>query len=199
MRDRLPLILSATALAVAVFGSTGLGEAAYKAVLPANSVGAAQLENNAVTSSKIRPGAVTSVQVKNHSLQAIDFGAGQLLAGPAGPAGPAGAAGPAGPAGPQGVKGTPGTAGTPGLSGYTVVNGSIMDPAGTDTATDATCPTGQKALGGAANVQGVPTGVWLFTQVTNSSFGSTYRVYVDNTTGAAQQINVQAVCATVSS
>ena len=34
MRERLPLILSATALIVAVFGSTPLGEAAYNAVVP---------------------------------------------------------------------------------------------------------------------------------------------------------------------
>jgi hypothetical protein len=46
---------------------------------------------------------VTSVQVKDRSLLAKDFKAGQI---PRGPAGPAGAAGPAGPAGPQGPPGT---------------------------------------------------------------------------------------------
>ena len=45
---------------------------------------------------------VTSVQVKDRSLLARDFKAGQLPRGPAGPAGPAGAQGPAGPAGPAG-------------------------------------------------------------------------------------------------
>jgi hypothetical protein len=45
---------------------------------------------------------VTSVQVKDRSLLARDFKAGQLPRGAAGPAGPAGAAGPAGPAGPAG-------------------------------------------------------------------------------------------------
>ena len=35
MRDRLPLILSTTALLVAVLGITPLGEAAYNAVAPA--------------------------------------------------------------------------------------------------------------------------------------------------------------------
>src|SRR4051812_49579516 len=43
---------------------------------------------------------VTSVQVKDRSLLARDFKAGQLPRGPAGPAGAAGAAGPAGPGGP---------------------------------------------------------------------------------------------------
>jgi hypothetical protein len=42
---------------------------------------------------------VTSVQVKDRSLLAKDFKAGQLPRGPAGPAGPAGPQGPAGPAG----------------------------------------------------------------------------------------------------
>jgi len=46
---------------------------------------------------------VTSVQVKDRSLLARDFKAGQI---PRGPAGPAGAAGPAGPAGPAGGSGS---------------------------------------------------------------------------------------------
>jgi hypothetical protein len=45
---------------------------------------------------------VTSVQVKDHSLLARDFKAGQIPRGPAGPAGAAGPAGPQGPAGPAG-------------------------------------------------------------------------------------------------
>lgn len=59
----------------------GTGYAALK--LPKNSVGTKQLKKNAVNSSK----------VKNRSLVADDFKAGQL---PAGPAGPAGAQGPKG-------------------------------------------------------------------------------------------------------
>jgi hypothetical protein len=47
---------------------------------------------------------VTSIQVKDHSLLARDFKAGQL------PRGPAGAPGPAGPQGPAGPAGTGGTA-----------------------------------------------------------------------------------------
>jgi hypothetical protein len=53
---------------------------------------------------------VTTVQVKDHSLLARDFRAGQLPRGAQGPPGPAGAAGPAGPAGPQGPAGPAGTA-----------------------------------------------------------------------------------------
>jgi hypothetical protein len=49
---------------------------------------------------------VTTLQVKDHSLLARDFKAGQLPRGPQGPAGPAGAAGPAGPQGPAGPSGS---------------------------------------------------------------------------------------------
>ncbi|MGB8002756.1 MAG: hypothetical protein WCF27_00700 [Gaiellaceae bacterium] len=49
---------------------------------------------------------VTSIQVKDHSLLARDFKAGQIPRGPRGVAGPAGPAGPQGPAGPAGTGGT---------------------------------------------------------------------------------------------
>src|SRR3954469_20902114 len=45
---------------------------------------------------------VTSIQVKDRSLLARDFRAGQIPRGRVGPAGPAGPQGPAGPAGPAG-------------------------------------------------------------------------------------------------
>jgi hypothetical protein len=48
---------------------------------------------------------VTTVQVKDHSLLARDFKAGQIPRGPAGPAGAQGPAGPTGPAGPAGSAG----------------------------------------------------------------------------------------------
>ncbi len=78
-----------------------LGGTSYAAIrLPANSVGAKQIKKNAVR----------SPDVKNSSLLAADFKAGQLPAGPKGAqgiAGPTGATGPAGAPGPQGAKGDP--------------------------------------------------------------------------------------------
>jgi hypothetical protein len=83
-RDRLPIVLSTAALVVAVLGTTPLAGAARDAVLPRNSVGAAQLKPNAVTGDKVKDG----------SLAATDFKTGQLPAGAQGPAGPRGPAGP---------------------------------------------------------------------------------------------------------
>jgi hypothetical protein len=146
MRDRLPLILSTTALIVVVLGSTPLGEAAYNAVVPKNSVGTEQLKNNAVTVSKIRIGAVTrdqlrgdavdSGKVKNRSLKAIDFALGQI------PAGPAGAKGD------KGDKGGKGDTGPPGLSGYEVVSKSVtVNPADVFVSGTVDCPAGKKVFG----------------------------------------------------
>jgi hypothetical protein len=78
-------VVACLALFVALGGA---GYAAFK--LPKNSVGGKQLKKNAVTSAK----------VKNGSLLAQDFRAGQL---------PAGATGPRGGAGAPGVPGAPGT------------------------------------------------------------------------------------------
>jgi hypothetical protein len=86
------LVVASLALLVALTGTS----VAAVSQIPRNSVGTPQLKSNAVVSAK----------VKNRSLLAIDFKAGQLPAGPAGPTGPAGAAGPAGPAGPAGSAGT---------------------------------------------------------------------------------------------
>lgn len=68
MRQRLPLVLSITALAVVLFGSTPIGEAAEEAVsqlVPRNSVGTAQLKRNAVGTLQLKRSAVTSNKVKN--------------------------------------------------------------------------------------------------------------------------------------
>src|SRR2546423_10532393 len=71
-----------------------LGGSAYAAVkLPPKSVGKKQLQRGAVTAKAISDSAVTSKAVLDHSLQALDFAAGQLPQGPAGPAGPAGISG----------------------------------------------------------------------------------------------------------
>jgi hypothetical protein len=62
------------------------------------------LGGTAYAATKLPRNSVTTVQVKNHSLLARDFKAGQLPRGPAGPPGPAGPAGAAGPSGAASIK-----------------------------------------------------------------------------------------------
>jgi hypothetical protein len=160
LKSKLNTIVAATALAVAVFGAPSLGHAAARLILPKNSVGATQLKTSAVTGLKVKDG----------TLSAADFKAGQLPAGPQGPKGDSGAAGPKGDpgapgpkgdpgaagakgdpgaTGPKGDPGTPGAAGTPGISGWekvlkiptTILPGLING-------STAQCSTGKKVLGG---------------------------------------------------
>jgi hypothetical protein len=115
------MVVACAALFIALSGVT------YAAtVLPANSVGTLQLRANSVTSPK----------VKDHSLKALDFAAGEIPAGPAGalgspgPQGPAGAAGlpgPSGSQGPIGPQGSAGPEGPPGPSGFGDVHYIVSD------------------------------------------------------------------------
>ncbi len=89
------LVLSVLALFVALGGT---GYAISK--LPANSVGTKQVKKNAINSSK----------VKNRSLLAKDFKAGQLPAGKRGETGQTGPTGATGASGEAGDKGDPGSA-----------------------------------------------------------------------------------------
>jgi hypothetical protein len=96
MRDRLPMIVSITALLVAVLGVTPLGDAAYNAVVPRNSVGTLQLQRNAVKAAKIAPNAVRTGHVLDGTLLVSDFKAGQIPRGPKGDKGDKGDKGNAG-------------------------------------------------------------------------------------------------------
>jgi hypothetical protein len=153
---RISTVVALTALVVAVFGSTPLGQAAANVVLPKNSVGTKQLKKNAVTGLKVKKNAITGVKVKNGTLMAADFKAGQLPQGPqgpkgdTGPAGPVGPAGPAGPSGPQGEQGQPGSPGGP--AGYEVRT-ATTDFSGTDIKNvGVDCPAGKVGVGGGAHL-----------------------------------------------
>lgn len=108
------------------FSLGGVGYAAT--VLPRDSVGSAQLKKNAVVSTK----------VKNRSLLAIDFRAGQLPNGPPGPRGD------------KGDKGDKGDTGAPGVSEHEIVE--VLSPLDSDEikVINVTCPVGKKLLGGGA-------------------------------------------------
>jgi hypothetical protein len=96
--------------------TVSLAGVSYAAVtLPRNSVGSKQLQKNAVSSKKVKDG----------SLLASDFGAGQLPPGPTGPKGAAGA---------KGDQGVPGLPGTP---AFAVVSGrAAVGPANGDFSID---------------------------------------------------------------
>src|SRR5215471_16111352 len=99
-----------------------LGGTSYAALVtvPVNSVGTQQLKANAVVSSKVKDG----------SLLATDFKAGQL------------------PAGPQGPKGDTGDPGPPGLGGYQIVTGRSIQTNSLYNSVSMSCPSGKKAIGG---------------------------------------------------
>lgn len=101
-----------------------LGGTSYAAiVLPASSVGTTQLKPKAVTGAKIAASAVTSSKIKDRSLRAKDFAAGQL---------PTGRQGQTGTQGPQGDTGTAGSAGRDGAA----IAARVRSTAGVDTPAD---------------------------------------------------------------
>jgi hypothetical protein len=171
-----PTILAATALAVALFGSTPLGHAAGKLILPASSVGAKQLQKNSVTGPKVKDG----------SLTAADFAAGQLPAGPQGPKGDLGE---------QGAKGDPGQtgpAGAPGLSGLEIVTGKTVAASGNGTIAVADCPGGKKAIAGGFSGLGVDV---IASGVRPGGYGW---IVAANPAAQGASFVAQAVCAYVS-
>ena len=186
MRQRLPLILSTTALVVAVFGSTPLGEAALDQVLPRNSVGTTQLRNNAVT----------GVKVRNRSLRAVDFARGQLPAGPTGPAGPVGPVGPAGPAGTPGANGAPGA---PGISGLQVVYTTGVNDSTSYKTLNATCPTTKRAIGGGVAISPATATTAVAVTRTYLNGNGTWETAARETDAFAGSwmLNAVVICATV--
>jgi hypothetical protein len=179
------MAVALTALFVAL---GGIGYAATS--LPKNSVGTKQLRN----------GAVTAIKVKNFSLLASNFKAGQLPAGPPGSQGPRGPQGAVGPIGATGLQGAKGNDGSPGVSNYQVLLfGEIVQSTDTQGGWTVGCPAGTKILGGGVatfnkNIQietstPLDTGTsWAVSVVplTGSAFG-----------GSASAVNIRIVCATV--
>jgi hypothetical protein len=122
------MVVACLALALSLSGAAY----AVSTALPRNSVGTVQLKNNAVNSAK----------VKNASLRAADFAAGQL---------PAGRQGPAGPQGP------------PGASGYQLISGSGASNSASPKTQQQDCPSGKRAVGGGGVVTGSAANTFLST------------------------------------
>ena len=188
MRGRLPIVLSITALVVAVLGSTPIGEAAKNAIVPRNSVGTHQLKNNAVTAAK----------VKNFSLIAADFRPGQLPRGRVGPQGPAGPKGAAGTPGATGVTGAAGPAGAPGLSGLQPVFATGANNTNNTKTLTAACPNGKVAIGGGAAISptNAPDVAITSSYLANSTTWTTAAAELD-VVASSWSLNAVVICATV--
>ena len=125
MKNRLPLVLSATALVVAVFGITPLGHATSTIV-----------QTHFAKNANFLRGKAPSVAAKPNTIVQRN-GKGRIVGvpvarGPQGPAGAPGAPGPAGPQGPQGPggpQGPQGPAGNPATAdGPAMIFGRLNNP-----------------------------------------------------------------------
>jgi hypothetical protein len=192
VKERLPLILSATAVLIALFGATPVGHAVVSAVPPfathaktadyAKNAGAV---NGIKASARPRTGWLLPLGTGGKFPSSVLPTGGGGQAGPAGPQGPPGPKGDKGdpgpkgatglqgpkgstcPSGPVGPSGAAGPAGSPGISGWQfVVTPFTVTGAPEHTAQiwDANCPGEKKALGGGMTVaEGVdPTQIHIF-------------------------------------
>ena len=186
-KSKLTTIAAVTALVVAVLGTTPLGHAAGRLILPKNSVGATQLKSSAVTGLKVKDG----------TLMAADFKAGQLRAGPQGPKGDPGAQGPKGDAGAKGDAGQAGAQGLPGpagISGWQKVNAApVTVVAGQTNGSTVNCPTGKKVLGGGYSIDAAAMDVTYSTPSTDAS----WHVEVKNVDNKSGELITIATCANV--
>lgn len=143
MRTQASITISITALLVAVFGSTPIGEAAWNQVVPRNSVGTPQIQRNAVKARQLAPNAVRSAHVLNGALLAADFKAGQLPKGDKGDKGE------------KGEKGVKGDKGDPGATSVVVrTTPGVTLPASSSTYRTTMCESGERAVGGSAGLDG---------------------------------------------
>jgi hypothetical protein len=154
-QQRLPLVLSVTALLVAVFGATPLGQAAgrlVRAIPPfatkagyANSAGFAKHAKLAdlATNAKLVVGHRISAQPHAGDIPVVGAD-GKLPAS-------IGAVGLQGPQGQGGPKGDKGDQGSPGLSGYQIVTNTSSATNTEFGGVIAQCPLGTKPIGGGAS------------------------------------------------
>jgi hypothetical protein len=151
-----------------------LGGTSYAALVnvPLNSVGTAQLKANAVVSSKVKDG----------SLLATDFKAGQL------------------PTGPPGRKGDTGDPGPSGLSGYQIVMGRNVQANSIYNSLSMDCPPGKKAIGGGGGTGGgiVPGDGPYITDSFPSADGTGWLVQTARATSGYSTLVGFVICANVS-
>jgi Collagen triple helix repeat (20 copies) len=201
IKSKFNSIVAVTVLVVAVLGATPIGHAAGRVLLPSNSVGATQ----------IKKGAVTSLKVKDGTLLASDFKAGQLPAGPQGnagakgdpgPQGPKGDTGPSGATGPKGEKGDSGPAGPPSGANAVIRRANTAIPANSNGLSQVSCAPGEHATGGGGYFADVYAGDAIYMsrpmnaqfETTAGTAPTTWVLYVHNGGAGARQFYAAAVC-----
>jgi hypothetical protein len=134
----------------------------------------------------VRNNSLTGKDVKDKSLTKKDF-KGSVR----GPRGPRGARGPAGP---QGAQGPQGPAGAPGAAGATNVTTHLgPDVAGTSTAS---CPAGQRAVGGGGVATGMDGVLWASNPTPASGTPTAWEAdAVDRLGGTTDTVQAYVVCA----
>lgn len=73
MRQRLPIVLSVTALLVAVLGFTSVGEAAKQAIFPKNSVTSREIKNKTIKGIDVKPNAIGTGKIKTNGVRTADI------------------------------------------------------------------------------------------------------------------------------
>jgi hypothetical protein len=182
MSQRLPLIISVTALTVALVGSTPLGRAAESAL------------DQVVPRAKRADFAANAGKLQGHK-SSVTPRRGQIpVVGANGKLSPAiGAVGPAGPAGPTGPQGPAGTAG---VSGYQRVTENVTVPQNSEREFGVSCPGGRAVFGGGYfhNEEFVDQ---LFVFESRPA-DSVWRFQVSNETQGNKAMTLYAVCASAS-
>ena len=203
---RLPLVLSVTALVVAVFGSTPVGHAVGSAIPAfAKSAGYAKQAGNASAlngikaSKQARPGMLVPLGTDGKFPSSVG------LVGPAGPAGPKGDRGDTGAVGPKGATGQAGPVGARGPSGPSGVSGWSYLTKGASLSGESfktvnvDCPAGKKALGGGV---AVTSGLWAMRVIQSAPSGAAATGWLATVANDASNYTtsfyVWAICASVS-
>jgi len=183
MSARLSLAMSATALVVALLGSTPLGHALASQV-PRNSVGPLQIKRNAVGPQKIAPNAVRTGHVLDGSLLTVDFKAGQIPQGPKGERGE------------KGERGGKGDQGAPGISERQVISTTTALNSTSPKFLEANCPPGKQPLGGGASVDFFLAAALTRSTPTGTGWAATAHEAVASTSPWSLQLSL--ICAKVS-
>lgn len=143
------------------------------------------IKNGTVTTKDIKNDNLTSKDIKSGSLKTSDFNASTVddLTGATGPTGPAGVRGPAG------------ATGAPGVSGYQIVTATAVVAPESGGEVTATCPTGKRVLGAAAELVNSYMGTAATIDI-SATRATAYGINIDP--DVADTLKIDVVCAVVS-